>query len=209
MDARLLLQLSHALCSPLPSPPRLLLQYCMDIQPRTPYPALLGRSSSLSLSPLVCMRTNMGDGYRTKVNLNWYFDCNLDKELESIISSIVLYSKNADCDRSMQMMSNLDLVRMATESMNNMRTEDFKRAAEQMRQTRPEDMAQITDQMAKAKPEEIAAMKARADAQLNYEISAAKLLKQEVYFFFCFFYLCFNQNSVSRLKLFHAVGLHR
>jgi len=80
------------------------------------------------------------------------------------------------------MMSNPELVRLASESMKNLRPEDLKRAAEQLKHTRTEDMVEISEKVAKAKPEEIAAMKAHADAQISYETSAAQMLKQEVYF---------------------------
>ncbi|KAK3013687.1 hypothetical protein RJ639_008673 [Escallonia herrerae] len=74
------------------------------------------------------------------------------------------------------MMSNPELMRMASEGMQNMRPEDLKPTAEQMKYTRPEDMA---EKMANATPEEIAAMRMRVDAQSTYEINAAQMLKKQ------------------------------
>lgn len=78
-----------------------------------------------------------------------------------------------------QLMSNPNLMRMASESMKNMKPEDLRRAAEQLNQTRPEDMRDMTEKIANTTPEEFAAMKAQADAQMSYAMSGAKMLKKQ------------------------------
>uniref|UniRef100_A0A0D9WVR0 Uncharacterized protein n=1 Tax=Leersia perrieri TaxID=77586 RepID=A0A0D9WVR0_9ORYZ len=78
-----------------------------------------------------------------------------------------------------QLLSNPNLVKLASESMKNMRADDFRRAAQQLNQTRPDEMLDMAEKLANANPDEVAAMKVQADQQMSYVISGAKMLKQQ------------------------------
>ncbi|GKF91756.1 hypothetical protein Tco_0275457, partial [Tanacetum coccineum] len=73
----------------------------------------------------------------------------------------------------------LELMKMAPDSMEKINHEDLRRAAEQLKYTQPDEMVEIGAKMANATLDELASMRSQADAQINYHLNAAQMLKQK------------------------------
>ncbi|GJU77817.1 putative reverse transcriptase domain-containing protein [Tanacetum coccineum] len=71
-------------------------------------------------------------------------------------------------------------MKMAPDSMEKINHEDLRRAAEQLKYTQPDEMVEIGAKMANATLDELASMRSQADAQINYHLNAAQMLKQKV-----------------------------
>uniref|UniRef100_A0A0D9W559 Uncharacterized protein n=1 Tax=Leersia perrieri TaxID=77586 RepID=A0A0D9W559_9ORYZ len=78
-----------------------------------------------------------------------------------------------------QIMSNPNLIKLATDTISTLSPDDIRRTADQLNQTRPDEMLDMAKKLAASTPDEVAAMKVQAEQRMAYVVTTSKSLKNQ------------------------------
>uniref|UniRef100_A0A0D9W579 Uncharacterized protein n=1 Tax=Leersia perrieri TaxID=77586 RepID=A0A0D9W579_9ORYZ len=78
-----------------------------------------------------------------------------------------------------QIMSNPNLIKLATDTISTLSPDGIRRAADQLNQTRPNEMLDMAKKLAASSPDEVATMKVQAEQWMAYVVTNSKSLKNQ------------------------------